>query len=274
MPNNNKNLILPLVTVAICVVTVLVATNTSRKNKTEQESTNQASAEKVSAENNLDSAADQNVQEQATIASEWQWQKTIDSDQSAIAGEEQIDSNSLPFTEKSVHDALQAVKLDENGDVVLDHDALVSLDEALERIYNQLDGESLHELEKLIQSSLPGKAGEQTAKLVSDYQGFLQAKERFSQIHEGSGYDANNQQTLATIERDVELYGELQDLRELHLGTDTAQLLFQQSDANAEFMFESIKLGMQTDLTPEQVAARQSEIEQRLTESLPNSGGK
>ena len=149
----------------------------------------------------------------------------------------------------------------------------MSLDEALERIYNRLDGESLLELEKLIQSSLPGKAGEQTAKLVSDYQGFLQAKERFSQVHEGSGYDANNQQTLATIERDIELYSELQDLRELHLGTDTAQQLFHQSDANAEFMFESIKLGMRTDLTPEQIAAQQAEIEQRLSQSLAEPEG-
>ncbi len=273
MLNKNKNLILPLATVVICIIAILVATNTSRKNKTEQASTNQALTENASTEKNLDSKTKLNDQSQATIASEWQWQTNVNSAQDSLADEEQIDSNTLPFTEKSVHDALQAVKLDENGDVILDHDALVSLDEALERIYNQLDGGSLRELEKLIESSLPGKAGEQTAKLVSDYQGFLQAKERFSQIHEGSGYDANNQQTLATINRDVELYSELQDLRELHLGTETAQLLFHQSDANAEFMFESIKLGMQTDLTPEQIAARQAELEQRLTESLGNSEG-
>ncbi len=268
MSNKNKNLMLPLVTIAICIVAVLVATNTSRKNKAEQASRDQAATEKLSLENTPDPIGNLSDRAQATIASEWQWQTNLNSGQSDNAGEEQIEKNTLPFTEKSVHDALQAVKLDENGDVILDHDALVSLDEALERIYNRLDGESLRELENLIESSLPGKAGKQTAKLVSDYQGFLEAKERFSQIHEGSGYDANNQQTLVTIERDIELYSELQDLRELHLGAETAQQLFQQSDANAEFMFDSIKLGMQTDLTPEQIAAQQTEIEQRLAESL------
>jgi len=138
-----------------------------------------------------------------TIASEWQWQE-IDNNR-----DNKTSADVLPFTPKSVHDALYAVKLDENGNIILDHDALISLDETLERIYNKLDGESLAVLRDLITNALPGKAGEQTAKLVEDYQQFLQAKEAFSQANENPAY-SSSERSVATIENDRLLYNELQ----------------------------------------------------------------
>ncbi len=200
-----------------------------------------------------------------TIANEWQWE-TLDADEESGEADQ---AKTLPFTPQSVHDALQAVKVDENGDVVLDHAAQISLDEALERIYNQLDSDSILELQELIKKALPGKVGEQTARLVGDYNGFLQAKDEFSQIHEGNN-EVYREPTIASIESDQLLYKELQALRELHLGRDVTAQLFEVADANANFMFESMKIGMDDSLSPEQRADRLTEIQAQLDAVVGN----
>jgi hypothetical protein len=213
---------------------------------------------------------EENNSSSSTIASEWQWAKV---DSSAQAEKEADDhkaekGDDLPFTQKSVHDALYAVKIDENGDIVLDNDALLSLDEALERIYNKLDAESILKLQDLIRDALPGKVGEQTAEIVSNYNEFLKAKEQFSQLHENTVYNGGVQSS-ETVKRDQSLYSDLQSLREVHLGNEVTQALFREHDATAEFMFESMKLGFDDSLSPEAREQRRQEVEARYREIVP-----
>ena len=196
------------------------------------------------------------------ISQQWQWEKI------ASNTNETTNKNvQLPFTPQSVHDALQVVKIDENGDIILDHDALLSLDEALERIYNKLDGDSLKQLRELIEQALPGSAGQQTANLVEDYNAFLKAKDQFSKTHEGSPppYD---QQSIASISNDEALYGELKALRQVYLGDDVAKKLFAVSDATSQFMFDSMKLEFDDTLTPEEKDQRRIEHQQRLNATI------
>jgi len=247
---NNKILLLALIIITLVIGFYFI--NKPKENPTDTTKTS------VNDTANPTSLTDQ-ASQTSTIASEWQWQAVGDDNGNSQSNVE----NSLPFTPQTVHDALQAVKVDENGDVVLDHDALISLDEALERIYNQLDGESVLKLQDLIKNALPGKVGEQTSKLVGDYSNFLQAKEEFSQIHEGNA-GAYVEPSVASVSSDQELYKELQALRELHLGRDATQRLFEQSDANAQFMFERMKLGLDDSLTPEQKEQRRAEIQARF----------
>lgn len=214
--------------------------------------------------------SEQVIETPATIASQWQWRNKPKLSVVAEGGDDLMQEVQLPFTEQSVHDALQVVKVDENGNVIMDHDALISLDEALERIHNKLDAESLLKLEDLIKEALPGKTGEQTAALVGDYHQFLEAKEQFDQIHSVSSV-VGNQQTVASIESDQSLYKELQALREVHLGVEVTQSLFHDSDVNAEFMFESIKLGLDTSLTQEQIITQRQLIEARRREQMGES---
>ncbi|MCH2189821.1 MAG: hypothetical protein MK188_02710 [Gammaproteobacteria bacterium] len=197
-----------------------------------------------------------------TFSESWRWRDSPDSAEGDAISPQ---ASSLPFTEQSVHDALQQVKIDENGDVIMDHEALVSLDEALERIYNRLDAESMLQLEDLIKGALPGKTGIQTAELVRNYQQFLQAKEQFYQVNSS---EPQATQTVKSIESDQLLYAELQALREIHLGADAVASLFYESDVNAEYMFESIKLGLQSGLSDEEISARRIEIENRRREQL------
>jgi lipase chaperone LimK len=206
------------------------------------------------------------VNEKPTIGTEWQWHKN---DQQIFKNQLEIENGlALPFTPESVHRALQAVKLDADGNIILDHDALISLDEVLERIHNQLDSDSLAILQDLIKSSLAGVAGEQTAEIVANYFHFLEAKEEFSQINEAM-VDTYSEGTLESIEANQALYAELQALREVHIGYQATSSLFRISDANAQYMFESMKLESDDSFTPEEKNDRRSEIkEQHIEQSI------
>jgi len=176
----------------------------------------------------------------------------------SMSSEAGIEERSVLFTPESVYTALQEVEVGEDGNVVLDHKALLSLDEALQRIHTELDGQSRQELLDLIKEALPGKVGEQTAQLVDDYSKFLGAEEEFNQIHQNS---APAEMSVASLSKDQALYTELQALREVYLGPETTGRLFLESDSNAEFMFESLKLGLDDSLTAEQRTHRQQELE-------------
>ena len=251
--------LLTVVVLVVCVITIMPSKKDSHNDDPNQ----------VSSSDQFDKAIDSKVDDPAssgnsttTVADKWKWRKE---DLAERAKAEDKVENPRPFTEKSVHDALQEVRVDEDGNVILNNAAMVSLDEALERIYNQIDAEDMLELQELIRDGLPGKTGEQTAELVGNYHQFLQAKEQFDQMHSSIPVGP---QTVQSIESDQVLYSQLQSLRELHLGKDVADNLFHDSDVNAEYMFESIKLSLQTGLSAEEVALRRSEIENRRREQL------
>lgn len=208
-----------------------------------------------------------NATSTSTIASHWQWPETLQPETQLLS--KSNNESSLPFSNQSVYDALQAIKIDDNGDIVLDHDALISLDEALERIQNKLDASTLLTLQDMIMEALPGSAGKQTAQLVGDYHNFLQAQEEFNQIN-SQPTGSETEQTLESIDSDAALYAELQALRAVYLGAETTERLFKVSDANAHYMFDSIKLGLDTSLTAEDVAARRQQIEARHDQQLAN----
>jgi len=263
MPNN-KNRMRVIILIIVVLVIALLAISIANKNST-TESRNNGSQDKASGTKSSQQPIEGAVSADSpsnTIATQWQGPRDRDQhDLDATAAEDE----SLPFTEQSVYDSLQAVKVDENGNIILDHDALISLDEALERIHNRLDSESLLKLQDIIRDALPGKTGEQTAQVVEDYQRFLGAQEEFSQMHQGS---VSNVQTLNSLDNDQALYRELQNLREIHLGTESTASLFHDSDANAEFMFDSLRLGLEQHLTPEEIESRRREIQQRLQQQL------
>lgn len=191
-----------------------------------------------------------------TIANQWQW--TTLNEQAEI----QAQKKPLPFTTKFVYEALKAVKLDEDGNVIYDHDALLSLDEALLRIQNKLDSESLAILQTIIKDGLPGKAGEQTAKIVGDYYHYLEAKDEFSRTSEALA-DTGVHKSVNAVENDQLLYSELQALRDVHLGNDVSSGLFRVTDADAQYMFESMKLDLVEGLTEEEIQQKRLEIKQQ-----------
>ncbi len=213
----------------------------------------------ASAHNTSDVEGSQNaLTRYETVASNWRWQRGEAQTEPMSLNDQQVAK--YPFTPQSVFDALHAVKLDVDGNVVLDHDALVSLDETLERIHNRLDEESVGVLVNLIHQSLPGQAGLQLGELVENYYHFLESKESFSRINEGL-LVKQDVDPLISIEQDIGLYAELQALREVHLGSDVTAELFRVSDANAQYMFESMKLEATQNLTFQEREQKRKDIQ-------------
>jgi hypothetical protein len=129
---------------------------------------------------------------------------------------------------------LQDVELDQNGDVVLNHKALQALELTVNRSRLKLNAVELAELQELIQIGLPGKAGVQTARIVGDYYNYLGAKEEMGELQ------------LSLVKPSFETwrdeYQQLVELREMYMGADVSLSLFNQLDANAEYMFEVMAL--------------------------------
>jgi len=204
-----------------------------------------------------------------TIASAWQWKAVLGNESQAGKTEtqnnsqgKQVDTTApYPFTEASVYEALQGVKLDENGDIILDDDALIALNNALDHSEVKLDAESLQVLQDLIRKGLPGNAGEQTARIVSDFYQYLGAKNEFNALYE------TNREADETIENYETEYNELLALRELYLSAEVADQLFSASNANARYMFDSMKLEADTSLSEEEKKQQQAKIVQRHAES-------
>ncbi|WP_299011093.1 hypothetical protein [uncultured Shewanella sp.] len=192
-----------------------------------------------------------------TVATHWSWQRGEAKTETMSLTEQ--DLVKYPFTPQSVFDALHAVKLDADGNVILDHDALISLDETLERIHNRLDENTVSVLVNLIHQSLSGQAGLQLGELVENYYYFLEAKEVFSRVNEDI-LTKQDVDPLISIEQDEGLYAELQALREVYLGSDVTANLFRVSDANAQYMFESMKLEATQNLTFQEREQKRKDI--------------
>jgi lipase chaperone LimK len=204
----------------------------------------------------------------STIATAWQWQESND-DQTNINDLPNIatdNQRSWPFTQESVYKALHAVKLDDNGDIIIDHDTLIALNAALNHSQLELDGETLEDLQELIRTGLPGEAGEQTAQIVADYYLYLRAKNEFNSLYEANDIDQTNSGEPQKIESNEAQYNELMALRELYLGAENAEKLFSIANANSRYMFDSMKLEADINLSEEEKTQQQELIIKRHTE--------
>lgn len=196
-----------------------------------------------------------------TIATVWKWED------SANSQEEAPTSLSL-FSAEAVYNTLQRVKLDDDNNVIIDHQALIALNETFDGRPLQLDEQALHELQIIIRQGLPGNAGDEVAKIVTDYYHYLAASKEFNAIYEADYPTAEAIEN--TIEDHEANYRELIALRELYLGNDTASKLFSTSDANAAYMFDMLKIEQSSNLSDEEKQQQSAEIMERHTQQTIN----
>jgi lipase chaperone LimK len=184
-----------------------------------------------------------------TIATAWQWEEPTNTP----------DENASPtFSEKVVYNALQKVRLDSQGNVIIDHEALIALNATLDDGSLQLDEQALRELQMIIRQGLPGNAGDDVAKIVANYYHYLEASKEFNAIYETGS--SNSPAIENTTDEHKENYRELTALRELYLGSDTSTKLFSTSDANANYMFDMLEIEQATDLSDEEKQQKRLEI--------------
>ncbi|OUS39966.1 hypothetical protein A9R00_08435 [Oleispira antarctica] len=187
-----------------------------------------------------------------TIATAWQWESPTNTDK---------EISSSIFSEKAVYSALQRVRLDSQNNVIVDHEALIALNATLDDSRLQLDEQALSELQLIIKQGLPGNAGDDVAKIVTDYYHYLAASKEFNAIYEA---DYSTAEVIEnTIEDHEANYRELIALRELYLGNDTANKLFSTSDANAAYMFDMLKIAQASNLSNEEKQQQSAEIIER-----------
>ncbi|GAA3957148.1 lipase secretion chaperone [Allohahella marinimesophila] len=209
---------------------------------------------------------DQDQPQTDTIAAVWRWESDQRKETSGMSSERKTPSTAMPFTPESVFEALQAVKLDDNGDVITDHDALLALEATLRDGDVSLTASQIDALQGLIRERLPGKAGEQTARIVGDYAELLKAEAEFNELY-GSENGAYVVDAEAQSVDDHEMqYQELQALRELYLGSEVAESLFATTDANARYMFDSQRIEQDPALSTEEKLQRAAELERQHLE--------
>lgn len=182
-----------------------------------------------------------------TIATEWQWNEFREDDEPPTDTKSPSSQSTALFDVSVIYEALQEVRVDESGNVVVDDTALKALDEALDYGDLELTATDLDELRNLIRLGLPGDAGEQTAKIVGDYYQLLEAKKEFDAVYEAPGNERNYEAE----------YEELVALRELYLGSEVATKLFAETDKDARYMLESMRLAADTSLSPEERTEQQ-----------------
>lgn len=192
-----------------------------------------------------------------TVADRWHWPES--SGQQTKKGG--TPASDFPFTADGVFQALQTVRIDGNGHVIIDSQTLEALNQTFRHGRNRLEPHELEALQELIKAGLPGTAGEETARIVGDYHRFLQARrQKFTED------EANDQpESLEATER---RYSELRQLREEHLGDEVARKLFREEDATAQYMLEAQRVAMDPDLSAEEKIARSATLSQQLQEQI------
>ncbi|MBQ0729272.1 MAG: hypothetical protein KBT75_01155 [Oleispira antarctica] len=202
-----------------------------------------------------------------TIATAWQWKESNSSDLDDHPNVREKISSSA-FSEEAVYNALHRVRLDSQDNVILDHEALIALNATLDDNRLQLNDLALDNLQMIIRQGLPGSAGDEVAKIIANYYQYLGATKEFNAIYET---DSPPPQSIEnTTEEHEENYRELVSLRELYLGSSVASKLFSTSDANANYMFDMLKIDNATALSDKEKQKKRAEIIARHAEQTIN----
>ena len=167
--------------------------------------------------------------------------------------EKKASNEPFSFDVGLVFDALSQVVVDHNDDVVINHNAKDLLESAFKKMTFDLSENDLNELNELIVIGLPGKAGEQTAKIVRDYYDYRLAEADF--MASTYGEDMIDAQTN---------FEQIVAIRRAELGHEVAEKLFGLQEAEAHFMIQSIKNQSDTGLTEEERLRKQTDLQNRF----------
>ncbi|MEX1032021.1 MAG: lipase chaperone [Cellvibrionaceae bacterium] len=203
------------------------------------------------------------------IANRWQWENftgTKPAPEPAADGDnaevEPRPTSEVPFDVVVIYNILQDIQLDDNGLVVPNQAAKSALEKAFDDLGPDVSPEAMSELQELIRIGLPGKAGEEAARVLENYYQFRLAEEE---------YNRQVEKQLSQMENptpSIDRYEELMQLRRRYLGDDIADQLFAVENAQARHMFATVEIQQNADLTDEEkqaeLAALQEELHDRL----------
>ncbi len=159
----------------------------------------------------------------------------------------------------SIEEQLLKIKVDENGEVILDRDANNRITAGFYKVPLPLSPELLATLQHTITQSLPSPLGGQVADIIAGYHDYLVAIKNESDLF---GEPSN----LGDHKRRLEQKMELQTLI---LGESNASKLFAQENADQMYMLEGMEVATNPDLSPEQRTQLLAELEQQRQQMKP-----
>lgn len=161
-----------------------------------------------------------------------------------------------PFDLERLQQALSRIAIDDNGELVLDEVALMSLERAFTELGTNPDADSLGRLQLYVEAGLAGDTGRQAARIVGDYFRYRRAEGDFEATQASNGEDSE-----LTPRQRLEA---LTELRRKHLGPDVANRLYGGQEAHERYLLALEAVNTDSELSP----ARKREERAALREDL------
>ncbi len=143
---------------------------------------------------------------------------------------------------QEVENALRMAKLDNVGELILDEQALASLNLVVSRLPKNLTPQNIQKIQSLIMKAQPGEAGEQVAEVLGNYYHFKQAEKEWL----SSGVAVNSLQAA------MDQLEKVSAMRQEYLGQDMADKLFLRQQQKASLSFQSMAIQQNKELSAEQ----------------------
>ncbi len=207
------------------------------------------------------------ITDKNTVAHQWRWENFSDAKSNGAekpTPQETTDNQNktssreeVPYDVVQIYDMLQQVRLDENGNVLIDTEAKLALEKAFTKLGPDMNFYAISQLQELIEIGLPGPAGEQTAEILAQFYDYRLAEEELLAQSKASSSD-----------EEAENYERLVELRRSYLGPEVADKLYAEQEIRSRHMFASMNLLSNPDLSDEEKQQKQRELKLRLNEQL------
>jgi|GEM_PF-2978978 len=159
-------------------------------------------------------------------------------------------------------EALADIRITANGEAaVLDNKALEQLQTYFDSSSELMTEDQIIVLQALIREGLPDPLGDNVARVVGNYNRYLQVRNALTPSPE------------ADLQASTDYYLTLKQVRREIMGTETADKLFQKEEAAAEFMFAARAVEADDSLSNEQKQQKIQALDRQRLEasiSVPN----
>jgi len=177
-----------------------------------------------------------------------------------LAGKNTAPKSGFNVSFRDVEDALMMAKLDNVGALILDEQALASLNLVVSRLPDHLTPQDLQKIQNLIKQAQPGEAGEQVAQVLGDYYAFKQAETKWLK----SGVATNSLQAA------IDQLEKITAMRQDYLGQDVADKLFLAQQEQASLSLQKMAIQQDTERTVQQKDSEMALLNASNSSSSPD----
>ncbi|BES72376.1 hypothetical protein RE428_33940 [Marinobacter nanhaiticus D15-8W] len=154
--------------------------------------------------------------------------------------------------------ALSRIKLDDDGQILVDRQVRTVLEAAFMQPKTPVDETRFEELKTLIAGGLDGEAGQQAAAMAERFYRYSNA---YREVADTFGHHG----ALQNVEADFE---QLSRLRRTYLGDELSDSLYGEEEALMRYTLQSMRIQTDGKLSPEQKQVQQEQLRKRVPSAL------